>query len=92
MNKEEMLQSLKDLKFNINGGLVDNETKEKLENLEIDLNLLDDEIFELSNKIQDDTNYPTFFIGIYEIHREDSFNKRACVHFRMYKLNAYYDY
>ena len=61
MNKEEMLQSLKDLKFNINGGLVDNETKEKLENLEIDLNLLDDEIFELSNKIQDDTNYPTFF-------------------------------
>ena len=51
MNKQEMLQALKDLKFNVNSGLVDNETKEKLENLEIDLDLLDDDIFELSNKI-----------------------------------------
>ena len=62
MNKEQMIQSLKDLEFNINNGLVNEEDlKTKMEDLNIELDLLEDEIFDLSNKIQDDANYPTFF-------------------------------
>ena len=62
MNKEQMIQSLKDLEFNINNGLVnEEELKTKMEDLNIELDLLEDEIFDLSNKIQDDANYPTFF-------------------------------
>ena len=66
MNKEEMINTLKNLSFNIKTNA------ETIEDINIDINLLNNDISDLEIKLKDDKNYPTFYYMIDKLAIEDA--------------------